>query len=193
MNSPEAQNNLSGWFDKTTDKVRGDADWIESEYFLPWRDRGAHAFRTHPIAFSFLVVFTALAILPALSFLGFSVISTTVVTLAAVGSSLFVSATLVISAACVLFGVLIVQLVIASCITLAGLGLYLFSRLIFHLRDPAGRGVPGWREEVLAFAPTIHQAQVSATSHKPSDSDWSPEPRPDEGIEPIGTEAPATL
>ncbi|KZW00351.1 hypothetical protein EXIGLDRAFT_830761 [Exidia glandulosa HHB12029] len=166
----QSQANLSSWFDKTAAKIKQDADRIETDYFVPWKDVAAKSYVEHPVAFSFLTIFAALSALPVASFLGFAILTTSVLTFSALTFAILTSGAIIVSAAFILFGVLFLQLLIASSLTFSGIALYVAYRLFFHLHDPSGGGVRAWSQETRANVPNPWKARDIEQSppHEPN-------------------------
>jgi len=141
------QESMSNWFETSVEKVKGDADWFEKNYFIPWKNAAGQFFHAHPVVFTFAAFFLAMSALPIASFLGFTVLTLSFLTFAAVLFALFTSAVVVIAAGCFLAFVLSIQLVISGLLTISTVMGFVAYRLFFHLRDPQGKGVRGWTHE----------------------------------------------
>ncbi|KAH9830625.1 uncharacterized protein C8Q71DRAFT_885978 [Rhodofomes roseus] len=145
---------LTSYFDKSATTVRDTLQRLENDVTRPVVENLLNAFRQHPIRSTYLIIFVALSMLPALSFIGFSLFVFTTFICAALTAALVTAMAIVALFGtyirhCILFlGTLFLLFGVSLFLTTAILGVYLLVRLALLTYDAGPRaGVVQWAHE----------------------------------------------
>ncbi|KAJ7151388.1 hypothetical protein C8R43DRAFT_1005003 [Mycena crocata] len=145
--TPTAKEQLSAHFNKSATAVRAYADQFEESYARPALKTTTAFFDEHPIASTFIAIFSALAFIPVITFLVLSLF--TVISL----SFLALCCAFVVSSAIVLFflSILVLSLAIAffasGFFTVLAISTYLAYRFFTLVRADGREGVSSWAVE----------------------------------------------
>ncbi|KAI0321501.1 hypothetical protein OF83DRAFT_1168353 [Amylostereum chailletii] len=143
----DTQANLEPYFEKTANRVRYVFGRVEENYARPFFSLFTAMFVKYPISTTFVSIFAALSIVPAVSFV--TMLFATLATTLAVGIFLALVAYAVVFmlAAGVLLAILTVVFFLSAFLTFVIVGLYLSVRLYSLVRASGRAGVSVWAEE----------------------------------------------
>lgn len=181
---PPEQDDLASYFDKSATTVRELMQRLENGFTRPLIQYALDAFRQHPIRSTYLTIFAALSLLPALSFIGFSFFIFTSFICVALAVAL-VAATAVVAIIGTLFlGTLFLLVGVSILLTASILGIYLSMRLALLTHDAGPRaGIKEWAHQsrTQLLPSRFHPAEFLSTetteegrSHDGLDADKHP-------------------
>ncbi|KAJ8521500.1 hypothetical protein ONZ45_g1793 [Pleurotus djamor] len=151
MSPRSRSDNLSSYFDRSANAVREYADVLEHNYARPALVVGSAYYDQHPIISVFLVTLFCLSIIPALTFIGFSIfagVSLALIAISgAVGAFVFVELLFVSIFLCVLIAVVCFSGLMTGSI----ISLYVFIRLAVLVRYEGRSGLKLWLREMKSL------------------------------------------
>ena len=150
---------------------------IDRDYGIPARKKVLVVGSVYPFTTSLVLVFGALAIIPILTFIGFSLfIFFTFVTTAFIAALTF-SGTFILGAGALLLGVLSLAFGFSLFIAVSGFAGFIFFRLLFHLQARDGQGVGAWMTETMMRFGLVDIDEVRTALSAPEPSGSSSPPR----------------
>ncbi|KAJ7628418.1 hypothetical protein FB45DRAFT_918247 [Roridomyces roridus] len=154
MDPTNVKEQLSSHFDKSARVVREYADRFETVYARPALKTTSTFVEGYPILATFLMIFCALAILPALTFVVVSLLTVLAFFFLAFCCACIVSLTAVLFFLSVLVSILIAIALFSAIWTFFVVLSYLTYRFVYLVRSNGREGVSNWAAEVKGrFAP----------------------------------------
>ncbi|KAH9915736.1 uncharacterized protein B0H18DRAFT_1124688 [Fomitopsis serialis] len=145
---PPDQDDLTSYFDKSATTVRELMQRLENNFTRPLIQYALDAFRQHPIRSTYLAILTALSLLPALSFIGFSFFIFTSFICTALAAALVAATAVVAIFGTLLLGTLFLLVGVSILLTASIIGIYLFVRLALLTYDAGPRaGIKEWAHQ----------------------------------------------
>ncbi|KAG9091029.1 hypothetical protein FRC06_000743 [Ceratobasidium sp. 370] len=159
--TPKRRTANSAWneFMTEADKTR---DVYEKQYGIPARRKLVAVGSAYPFTTAVALVFAGLALIPVLTFLGFSTFILASFTLTALTFALVFAGTIILGASAILLGVIAMAFGSALFLTVSGFMAYTTYRLAFHIRSSEGRGFGAWKAETMMRFGLVDVAGVRA-------------------------------
>ncbi|KAG8695161.1 hypothetical protein FRC09_009359 [Ceratobasidium sp. 395] len=147
--TPRPRKSAGGVWNEFVTEAYKTGEVYEKQYGIPARKRLATVGGAYPFTTALGIVFVGLALLPVLTFLGFSAfILISFVSTALVLALIFAGA-IILAASAILLGVISMAFGFALFLTISGFMAFISYRLVFHVRSPEGRGLGAWKTETM--------------------------------------------
>ncbi|KIK07184.1 hypothetical protein K443DRAFT_673743 [Laccaria amethystina LaAM-08-1] len=147
-NSPtpreQVSGDLSSYFDKSAAIVRTYTDKLEHHYARPAMKTSRAYFDDRPISAIFIAIFSMLSFLPAVTFLGISLLIIVASTVTALVFAFLAAVAVALTLLTCLASTLIATAFASAFLTFALISSYLFLRLVILVRRDSVLGIPAW-------------------------------------------------
>ncbi|EPT01871.1 hypothetical protein FOMPIDRAFT_99599 [Fomitopsis schrenkii] len=139
---------LTSNFDKSAAVVRDSLQRLENEIARPFMQYVCDSFRLHPVRSTYVTIFSCLALLPAISFVGFSLFVITSFLGVAITVALIAASTVIAFFGALFLASLVLLAGISLLLTATTLGTYLLIRLALFTYNAGPRtGIAEWANE----------------------------------------------